>query len=67
MKGDKMPVIHIDSNKLSRKQKRELVKVITKVSSEIMKLPENAITIIIREVEAEDVGLGGQLLCDRDL
>ncbi|GAB6055712.1 4-oxalocrotonate tautomerase family protein [Methanobacterium alkalithermotolerans] len=62
-----MPVIHIDSNKLSRKQKRELVKVITKVSSEIMKLPENAITIIIREVEAEDVGLGGQLLCDRDL
>ncbi len=67
MKGDKMPVIHIDSNKLSRKQKRELVKAITKVSSEIMKLPENAITIIIREVEAEDVGLGGQLLCDRDL
>lgn len=66
MKGDKMPVIHIDSNKLSRKQKRELVKVITKVSSEIMKLPENAITIIIREVEAEDVGIGGQLLCDRD-
>ncbi len=66
MKGDKMPVIHIDSNKLSRKQKRELVKAITKVSSEIMKLPENAITIIIREVEAEDVGLGGQLLCDRD-
>ncbi|MEW6010538.1 MAG: 4-oxalocrotonate tautomerase DmpI [Euryarchaeota archaeon] len=62
-----MPVIHIDSNKLSRKQKRELVKAITKVSSEIMKLPENAITIIIREVEAEDVGLGGQLLCDRDL
>ncbi|RJS49837.1 MAG: tautomerase [Methanobacterium sp.] len=61
-----MPVIHIDSNKLSRKQKRELVKAITKVSSEIMKLPENAITIIIREVEAEDVGLGGQLLCDRD-
>ncbi|MBU4535000.1 MAG: 4-oxalocrotonate tautomerase family protein [Euryarchaeota archaeon] len=61
-----MPVIHIDSNKLSRKQKRELVKAITKVSSEIMELPENTITIIIREVEAEDVGLGGQLLCDRD-
>ncbi len=61
-----MPVIHIDSNKLSRKQKRELVKAITQVSSEIMELPENTITIIIREVEAEDVGLGGQLLCDRD-
>ena len=61
-----MPVIHIDSNKLSRKQKRELVKAITKVSSEIMELPENTITIIIREVEAEDVGIGGQLLCDRD-
>jgi 4-oxalocrotonate tautomerase len=59
-----MPVIHIDSNKLSKEQKRELVKSITKVSSEIMGLPENTITIIIREVPAEDVGVGGKLLCD---
>jgi 4-oxalocrotonate tautomerase len=59
-----MPVIHIDSNKLSKEQKRELVKSITKVSSEIMRLPENTITIIIREVPAEDVGVGGNLLCD---
>jgi 4-oxalocrotonate tautomerase len=59
-----MPVIHIDSNKLSREQKRDLVKEITKVTSKIVGLPENTITIIIREVPAEDVGVGGNLLCD---
>lgn len=61
-----MPVIHIDSNELSRKQKRKLVKSITQISSEITGLPESTITIIIREVPAEDVGVGGILLCDRE-
>lgn len=61
-----MPVIHIDSNELSRAQKRELVKSITKITSEVTGLPENTITIIIREVPAEDVGVAGMLLCDRE-
>ncbi|MCK9152463.1 4-oxalocrotonate tautomerase DmpI [Methanobacterium alcaliphilum] len=59
-----MPIIHIDSNELSRDQKRNLVESITKISSEIMGLPENTITIIIREVPLEDVGVGGKLLSD---
>jgi 4-oxalocrotonate tautomerase len=60
-----MPVITVDCNKLTREQKRELVKSITEVSSKIMCLPENTITILIREVATEDVGVGGELLCDR--
>lgn len=60
-----MPVITVDCNKLTRKQKRELVKALTGVSSKIMQLPESTITILIREVAAEDVGIGGELLCDR--
>ncbi len=61
-----MPVIHIDSNELSRAQKRELVKSITKITSKVTGLPENTITIIIREVPTEDVGVAGMLLCDRE-
>lgn len=59
-----MPVITIDCNELTRDQKRELVKTVTEVSSKIMNLPESTITILIREVNAEDVGVGGELLCD---
>ena len=59
-----MPVIKIDCNKLTQEQKRELIKSITEVSSRIMQLPESTITIILREVEADDVGVGGKLLCD---
>ncbi|MDP1553353.1 MAG: 4-oxalocrotonate tautomerase DmpI [Methanobacteriaceae archaeon] len=59
-----MPVIKIDCNKLTQEQKRELIKSVTEVSSRIMQLPESTITIILREVEADDVGVGGKLLCD---
>ncbi|MDZ4172357.1 MAG: 4-oxalocrotonate tautomerase DmpI [Methanobacteriaceae archaeon] len=59
-----MPVIKIDCNKLTQEQKRELIKSVTEVSSRIMQLPESTITIILREVDAEDVGVGGKLLCD---
>lgn len=61
-----MPVIQISCNKLTREKKRELVKRITEVSSEVMDLPESTITVLIREVPPEDVGVGGILLCDRD-
>lgn len=59
-----MPVIKIDCNKLTQEQKRELIKSVTEVSSRIMQLPESTITIILSEVEADDVGVGGKLLCD---
>jgi 4-oxalocrotonate tautomerase len=59
-----MPVIKIDCNKLTQEQKRELIKSVTEVSSRIMQLPESTITIILREVDADDVGVGGKLLCD---
>ncbi|MGL4669103.1 MAG: 4-oxalocrotonate tautomerase DmpI [Methanobacteriaceae archaeon] len=61
-----MPVIKIDGNKIDIEKKRELVKRITEVASEIYELPEGAITILINEFEPEDVGLAGKLLLDID-
>jgi len=53
-----MPVITIE-------QKSKLVAAYAESASEIMGLPVEAMVIIIREVEGENVGVGNKLLCDR--
>jgi 4-oxalocrotonate tautomerase len=63
--GRNMPVITIDGPKMSKEQKSKLVAAYAKSASEIMGLPEDAMVIIIREVEGENVGVGNKLLCDR--
>ncbi|OEC84858.1 MULTISPECIES: 4-oxalocrotonate tautomerase DmpI [Methanobacterium] len=60
-----MPVITIDGPKLTKEQKEELVKTIAESASKIMGLPVEAMVTIIREVEAENVGTGNILLCNR--
>lgn len=60
-----MPVITIDGPKMTKEQKSKLVKVYADAASEIMGLPVEAMVIIIREVEGENVGVGNILLCDR--
>lgn len=60
-----MPVITVDGPKMSKEQKSELVKSFAESASEIMKLPVEAMVIIIREVDGENVGTGNKLLCDR--
>lgn len=60
-----MPVIRIDGPKLTKEQKEELVKSFAESASEIMGLPVEAMVTIIREVEAENVGVGNILLCNR--
>ncbi|MGC9517046.1 MAG: 4-oxalocrotonate tautomerase DmpI [Methanomicrobiales archaeon] len=60
-----MPVITIDSPKITKQQKQELVKSFTKSASKILNLPEQAMIVLIREMDSEDVGVGGNLLCDR--
>ncbi len=60
-----MPVITIDGPELTREQKEKLVKTLAESTSEIMGLPVEAIVTIIREVEAENVGVGNVLLCNR--
>jgi len=61
-----MPVITVDGPILTREQKAELVKTITKVASEIIQLPEQSIIVLIEERERDNVGVGGVLLSDKD-
>ncbi|MCF8001160.1 MAG: 4-oxalocrotonate tautomerase family protein [Halanaerobiales bacterium] len=61
-----MPVINIDGigGNLSRDQKRELVKELTKKTSEITGISESAFTVLIKEMDYDNIGGGGKLLSD---
>lgn len=59
-----MPVITIDGPALSKKQKAKLVKSFSETLSDITALPVETVVILIREVEADNVGKGNFLLSD---
>jgi 4-oxalocrotonate tautomerase len=61
-----MPVVIIESNKINTDKKRELVKSITEITAKIYELPENTITVLIKELERENIGSGGKLLSEID-
>ncbi|RBQ23465.1 hypothetical protein ALNOE001_10720 [Candidatus Methanobinarius endosymbioticus] len=48
--------IHCKKEKLSRRN--------DKTVSKIYELPEYSVTILIKELEREDIGVGGKLLSD---
>jgi len=60
---DNMPTIIVEGPPISVDKKRELVKNITKVASEIYGIKH--ITVLIKENPPENVGINGELLIDR--
>ncbi|AZR73099.1 4-oxalocrotonate tautomerase [Anoxybacter fermentans] len=59
-----MPIIIIEGPKIDKDKKSRLVKELTKKASEIFDLPEQTITILIKENNSDNVGIGGNLLSD---
>lgn len=61
-----MPVINIDGvgGNLSKDQKRKLVEELTAKASEITGIPESAFTVLIKEMNFDNIGGGGKLLSD---
>jgi len=60
-----MPIITFDGPKLSKEQKAEMAKGFTKVASDVTKIPEKAFIVMLKEIESENVSVGGTLLSDR--
>lgn len=60
-----MPVIKLEAGKLSKEQKRELIKEFTDSASKIMNIPEEAFVVILKENDADNIGVGGKALSDR--
>jgi len=61
-----MPVLIVYGPKLDVKKKREFVEKLTDVAAEIYNMDRNTITILIHEPPAENVGVGGVLIADRE-
>jgi len=53
-----MPYITVESGNLSDAQKEELIKRLTEVSSEIMKVPQEFFITTIKEVPDKNFGIG---------
>jgi 4-oxalocrotonate tautomerase len=59
-----MPVITLEAGKLNKEQKIQLVKEFTGTASKVMNIPEQAFTVLLKENEPENIGVGGQLLSE---
>ena len=57
-----MPYITVESGALSDEQKELLIKRLTEVSSEIMKVPKEFFVTKIKEVSDKNFGIGGKTI-----
>lgn len=55
-----MPVILWEGGKLSREQKKELIRRFTEVSAEVTKVPAHFHVVHLRELEDESLGVAGE-------
>ncbi|MEI2405718.1 MULTISPECIES: 4-oxalocrotonate tautomerase DmpI [Niallia] len=60
-----MPVITIEAVKLTKEQKRNLVKEMTTAAAKIINVPEQIVTVYVKENELDNIGVGGELLSDK--
>ena len=57
-----MPLITIESGKLTKEQKSELINSITRTASEIMNIPDEFFFVSINELSDENIGIGGKTI-----
>ena len=57
-----MPFIKIEAGKMNRETKEKLISNLTKTASETLAIPEDAFTVLIKENETDNWGLGGKML-----
>lgn len=60
-----MPNIFFEGPQLTLDQKRELARGFTEVASRVTGIPAQAFVVTLKENAPENVGIGGQLLIDR--
>ena len=57
-----MPFIKVEAGKMDKETKEKLINVLTKVASENLGIPEDAFTILLKENETGNWGVGGKVL-----
>jgi 4-oxalocrotonate tautomerase family enzyme len=59
-----MPVIQITLGPTSKEQKRALIERLTADAIEITKIPANEFTVLITELQSDNIGRSGKTLTD---
>lgn len=57
-----MPYITVEGGELSTEQKEKLISKLTKVSSEIMNIPQDFFMVTIKELSDKNIGIGGKCI-----
>lgn len=57
-----MPFIKVEAGKMDRETKEKLIVGLTRAASETLGIREEAFTILIKENETDNWGIGGRLL-----
>jgi len=57
-----MPIIKIDISTITKEQKVSLIEKLTTVAADITMIPQSAFTVIINELEDDNIGVGGKAL-----
>lgn len=60
-----MPQIFFYGPKLDREQSREMIRSFTDTASKVTGRPESSFVVYLRETTPENVGVGGELLADK--
>ncbi|MGE5372534.1 MAG: 4-oxalocrotonate tautomerase DmpI [Solirubrobacterales bacterium] len=54
-----MPVISLEIGELTPEQKKQLIRELTASASKITCIPEQAFTVVIHELNNQNIGIGG--------
>ncbi len=60
-----MPIIQVDLTAVPKEKKAELAKRLTQTAVEVLNVPQEAFTVIMRENGADNIAVGGTLLSER--
>ena len=60
-----MPVVTFEAARLSVEQKRQLVEEFTETAARVTGLPKETIFVFLKENSADNVGVGGVLLSEK--
>ena len=62
MGGFAMPFIKLEGGKIDKEKKEELISELTRAASETLGIPKEAFTVLIKENDTDNWGLGGKVL-----
>lgn len=57
-----MPIINVEIGKLTIEQKRALITELSSQAAAITNIPLNAFTVVINELEDDNIGIGGKTI-----